>query len=66
MGMKLAQDIANGAGRFLELGGCIETELGHGVDDSSLHRFETVADVRQGTIENDVHGVIEIGLLGES
>ena len=37
-----------------------EAELGHGVDNAALHRFKAIADVRQGTVHDDIHGVIEI------
>ena len=52
--MELAEDVAHGTCRFLELGGRVEPELRHRVDDAPLHRFQAVADVRQGPVENDV------------
>jgi hypothetical protein len=47
------------------LDGGFETQFAHGVDDASLHRLETVADVGQGAVHDDVHGVVEIGLPGK-
>ena len=65
MRVKLADDIANRARRFLVLGPGGQTQLTHRVDDPPLHRLESIADARQGAVENDVHRVIEIGPLGE-
>jgi hypothetical protein len=47
------------------LGRCFETQFAHGIDDASLHRFESVTDVRQGTVHDHVHGIVEIGLPGK-
>ena len=65
MGMKFSDDVADGAGRLLEFGRRAESQLGHGVDDSSLHRLEPVADVRQRAIEDDVHRIVEVRLARE-
>ena len=65
MGMKLAQYVTHRARRFLELGSGIEPELRHGIHNSPLHRLETVTDMGQRTIQNHVHRVIQVGLLGE-
>ena len=63
--MELAEHITDRPGRFLELCRGRQTQFGHGIDDAPLDRLETVADVRQSPVENDVHGVIEVGLFRE-
>ena len=40
-------------------------ELAHRVDDAPLHGLQAVRDLRQRAVEDHVHGVIEVGLLGE-
>ncbi len=65
VGVVLTQHVTHGTGRFLVLGEGRESQLAHGVDDAALYRLETVADVRQGAVHDDVHGVVEVGLLGE-
>src|SRR5256885_15499802 len=63
--MELAEDIPDGARGLLVLGARRQPELAHGVHDAPLYRLQPVAECRQRAIENDVHRVIEIGLLGE-
>ncbi len=63
VGMKLAENVAHGARRLLVLGAGVEAELRHGVDDTPLHRLQTIADVGQCPIENDVHGIVQVRLL---
>ncbi len=63
--VELAQHVTHGTRRLLVLAGRRQPQLGHGIDDAPLHRLEAVADVRQGPVENDVHGIIQVGLLGE-
>ena len=64
MRVKLADHIAHGARRFFEFGRGLEAEFRHRVDDPALHRLQAVADMRQGAVEDDVHGIIQIRLLG--
>ena len=64
--MEFAEHVTDGTGGFLELGPCRKPQLRHGVDNPSLYRFESVADVRQSAIENDVHGVIQVRFFRES
>jgi hypothetical protein len=47
------------------LAGGAQAEFAHRIDDAPLHRLETVTDIRQGAVEDHVHRIIEIGLLGE-
>src|SRR6185503_3143454 len=63
--MKLTDDIADGARRLLVLRRRREAELRHRIDDAALHRLETVRDVRQRAIEDDVHRVVEVRLARE-
>ncbi len=65
VGMELAQHVTDGARRFLELGACRQAQFGHGIDDAPLHRLEAITDVRQGAVEDDVHGVIQVRLFGK-
>ena len=64
MGMEFTQHVTHGAGGFLVLGGGFQAQFGHGVHDAALHRFQAVADVRQRAVEDDVHGIIQVGTLG--
>ena len=66
MGMVFAQHIPHGTGGLLVLGGGRQSQFRHGVDDTPLHRFKTVTDMGQGPVEDDVHGVVQIRLFGES
>ncbi len=63
--MVLADDVANRTRGLLVLVGSPQRQLAHRIDDAPLYRLQTVAERRQCTVENDVHRVIEIGLLGE-
>ncbi len=63
--MKLAQHVTDRTRRFLVLGSRRQAEFGHGIDDAPLHRFQTVTDMRQCAVENDIHGIIQVGLLGK-
>jgi hypothetical protein len=63
--VELADHVADRARRFLVLGGGGEPELAHCVDDASLHGLQAVADVRERPVENHVHRVLEVRLLGE-
>ena len=63
--MVLADDVADGTRGLLVLVGGGETQLAHRVDDAALHGLQAVAERRQRAIENDVHRVVEVRLLGE-
>ncbi len=65
MGMELTEHVTDGPGGLLVLGVGVQPELAHGVDDPPLHRLEAVADMRQRTIHDHVHGIVEVSLLGE-
>ena len=65
---KSARTVGDVIGKFHPHGdsACYEAmvtmaEFGHRVDDASLHRLETVGDVRQRAVEHDVHRVVEVG-----
>ena len=63
MRMELTDNIANGARRLFEFGRGLQSQLTHGIDNAPLHRLEPIAHVRERSIENDVHGIIQVGLL---
>ncbi len=65
MRMVLTQDVTNGASRFLVFGLRLQTQFRHGIDDAPLHRFKAVTDIRQGTVHDHVHRIVEIRLFGE-
>ncbi len=65
MRMELADDIAHGARGLLVLGSGRKAQLAHRIDDAPLYRLQAVTQHRQRAIEDDVHRVIEVGLLGE-
>ena len=63
--MKLADDIAHRPRRLLGFGRRRHAEIAHGIDDPALHGLEPVADVRQRPVQHNVHGVVQVRLLGE-
>ncbi len=63
--MIFTDHVADGARRFLVFGGLPRALLAHDVHDATLHRLQAVADVRQSAVENHVHRIIEVRLLGE-
>ena len=63
--MELADDVADGARGLLRLRRGRQAEIAHRVDDSPLHGLQAVAEMRQRTIENHVHRVVEVRLLRE-
>ena len=63
--MELADDVADGARALLVFLPGRETELAHRVDDAALHRLEPVGKRRQRAIEDHVHRIVEVRLLGE-
>ena len=65
VGVELAEYVTDGTRRLLVLGVCVQAQLAHGVDNTPLYRLEAVADMRQGPVHDDVHGVVEVGLFGE-
>ena len=65
VGVELAEYVADGAGGLLELGRRREPKLGHGIEDAPLHGLEAVADVGQGAVQDDVHGIVQVRLLAE-
>ncbi len=65
MGVVFTQHVTDGTRRFFVLGIGLQSQLGHGVDDAPLHRLQAVADIGQGAVQDDVHRVVEVRLLGE-
>ncbi len=62
--MKLADHVADGPCRLLRFGAGRQPEFAHRIDDAPLHRLQAVPERRQGTIQDDVHRVIEVGFFG--
>ena len=45
--------------------GCgAQPELTHRVDNAPLDRLQSIAQVREGAVEDHVHGVIQVGFFG--
>ena len=65
VGVEFTEHVTDGTRRFLVLGIRIQPQLTHGIDDPPLNRLQAVADMRQGTVHDHVHGVIEVGIFGE-
>ena len=63
MWMEFADYIANGPRRFFKFCTRLQPQLGHRVDDSTLYRLQTIAYVRQSTIVNYIHRIVQVGLL---
>ncbi len=40
----------------------IVVQLAHGKQHTAMHRLQTVAHIRQGTPDDDAHGIVQIGL----
>jgi hypothetical protein len=41
----------------------VVTELPHGVQDASVNRLQAIADIGQGTADDDAHRIVQVGLL---
>ena len=54
-----------GGGLGVAAHGRAQAQLRHRVHDPALHRLQPVGDVRQRPVEDDVHGVVEVRLVGE-
>ncbi|MNT00146.1 hypothetical protein D3C72_1345660 [compost metagenome] len=65
VGVEFTEHVTDGTRRFLVLGIGVQPQLAHGVDDTPLYRFQAVADMRQSTVHDHVHGVVEVGTFGE-
>ncbi|MNT29629.1 hypothetical protein D3C72_1653790 [compost metagenome] len=63
--MVFTQHITDGTGGFFEFGAVAQPQFRHGVDDAALYRLQTVTDVRQRPIHDDVHGIVQIGVFSE-
>ena len=64
MRVKLADYVADGPGALARLGGGRQPQFAHGVDNAALHRLEPIGQMRQGPVQDDVHGVVQVRLLG--
>ena len=63
MRMVFAQHVAHDAGALAV--GLVrgDAQLVHGVEDTAVHRLEAVAHIRQGTPDNDAHGIFDIAFF---
>ena len=63
MGMKLADNVADDTGAFLEGGAGIEPQQPHRIEQPPVHRLEAVARVGQGAMHDGGERIGEIALL---
>ena len=63
--MVFTQHVTNGTGGFLELGGGVQPQFGHRIDDAALNRLQAIPDKRQRPVHDDVHGVVQVGVFRE-
>ena len=61
--MVLTQHVTDRVSALTELSLRVQSVSVHGVQDTSVDRFESVSDIRQRTAGNDRHGVIQIRIL---
>ena len=63
--MVFTQHVADGTGGFLKLGGSIQPQFGHRIDDAALNGLQAIPDKRQRPVHDDVHGVVQVGVFRE-
>ena len=63
MGVVAAQHVTHAGGGFLKGPVRGEVILIHGVEDTAVDRLETVTNIRQGTANDDAHGVLDVGFF---
>ena len=63
VGMILTHDFTDDSGRFLVRLVRRNAQLLHTIEDTPVHRFHTVPDIRQRPADDDTHGVIQITFL---
>ncbi len=62
MRMVFTHHVADDTGAFLETAVRIETQLPHRMKQAPVHRFQTIAHIRQGARRDGRHGVGHIAL----
>ena len=62
--VELTKHITHGTSRFLVLGGGLQPQLRHGVYNPPLYGLEPVPYVGQSPVQNDIHGIVQVRLLG--
>ena len=60
VGVVLAKHLADDGGALLVGGAGAQPHALHRVEDAPVHRFQPVAHVRQGTGDDDAHGVVQV------
>ncbi len=63
MGMKLADDVADDAGAFLEGGAGVEPQQPHGIEQPPVDRLEAVARIGQGAMHDGGERIGEVALF---
>ena len=63
VGVILTKHLTDHSSRFLIRGVIEKTHVVHGIEDTTVDRFQTVANVRQRTGNNNRHSIIDIGRL---
>ena len=61
--MVLADHVADDASRLLVGLVVVVAEFAHGIQHASMYRLQAIANIRQGSSDDDAHRVVEIGLL---
>ena len=61
--MVLADHVADDASRLLVGLVVVVAKFAHGMQHTSMYRLQAIADIRQGSPDDDAHRVVEIGLL---
>lgn len=64
VGMKASEDVTHDPGALDRPGGRAESHGVHGIQNSTLNRFETVANIGERTPLDHRNGVIQVGPLG--
>ena len=61
MGMVFTYDITNDTGRLLVSPVIDVSKLGHSVQNTPMHRLQTISGVRNGTTDNDRQRIFQVG-----
>ena len=63
MGMIFTHGIADDTGAFTMRLVRTVVQFDHGIQDTSLHRFQPIPYIRKSTGNNDAHSIIDIGFF---
>ncbi len=59
----LTQNVSDDEGALAELGGGFKAQLIHGVEDATVHGFQSVTGIRQRARDDDAHRVVQVTRL---